>query len=150
NGHGSRRGPEGPIPVIVRCSHQRASSGTHSVRTIRQSVGRCVFEGQLDVARLVYFHDEDNAALRIAGWEGLARVLVRDRVHSPEIAVGAALDDASAQLGFGVRIVHVHDGKRDPRVAPGVPGLERTFTRADQDAVALTRNPDRSGLWRTI
>ena len=62
--------------------------------------------------------------LRAAERERLARVLVRDRVHVLEIAIGAALDDPATKLGLLIGIVEINDGERDTRIAPSVLRLE--------------------------
>jgi hypothetical protein len=76
-----------------------------------------MFKGKLGVSSLFDLDHERHSSLGAPKWERLACVLVRDGVHVLEIAIRMALDDATAKLGFLIRVVEIDDGERDTRIA---------------------------------
>src|SRR6266550_2330440 len=75
--------------------------------------------------------------------EMACRVLVRDRVHVLEVLIRTSLDHPASKLRLLIRIVEIHDGERDTRIAPRVLCFEGSFPGANQDAITFHAHPNR-------
>src|SRR5262245_55804807 len=124
--------------------HGGARNAPAASRALSSRAGRRVREGQLDVSGPVDLDDERDSSLGIAKGKGLARVLVRDRIHEGERRIGPAFHDAAAELRLPVWIGEIHERERDPRIAAGISRLQRFLPRTDDDPVALAPHPDGS------
>jgi len=111
---------------------------------------RRMFERELGISLFVDLDHECHSSFGAAKRKRLSCVLVRDRVHVPEIAIRTALDHSATKLGFLVGVVKINDGERDTRIASNVLCLKRAFPGADQDVVLFATYPNGDALRRAV